>query len=385
MPNKCFSDGCENAARSTAAGALCQKHYQRQWRALQETEEIEQGRSTTATTPQLTSARDALAGALDAAMAEAVDAGNRSAADIEAIEQELALLEQRLDARLQSIEAAAGATVTIETATPQGLQSKQELAHYMLEGFATAVGAGCNVLGVGPAGSGKTTMAQQAAKLLGREFRQSGPIQSAFQLLGFINAEGKYIPSLFREAFESGHIMIFDELDNFSPKALKTFNACIENGTADFPDGMVKRGNGFAVIGLANTYGTGANSQYVGEQLCSSTLDRFATVTVPIDERLEALVCGVTHMGKAPSWNWKRTASAAGIQELCQKHYDKVLRWRAAAADLGIKLEISPRASKLGCSLIRNGFNGRTAFELSVIKGMSDDIKGKLAAAAGEK
>ena len=130
---------------------------------------------------------------------------------------------------------------------------------------------------VGPAGSGKTTAAHEAAKALGIPFYFTGAIDSAYKLTGFIDAQGRTVRTAFREAFEHGGVFLFDEMDSSMPAALLAFNAALANGHADFPDGIIKRHPDFRAIAACNTFGGGANRQYVGRmQLDAASLDRFA-------------------------------------------------------------------------------------------------------------
>lgn len=139
-----------------------------------------------------------------------------------------------------------------------------------------AIQAGLNVFLVGPAGSGKTTLAEQIAGALGLSFQFNGAIDSAYKLSGFIDAQGRVISTAFRRAYEGGGLYLFDEVDASLPGALLAFNAALANGYCDFPDGMVKRHRDFHCIAAANTYGLGADRQYVGRnQLDAASLDRF--------------------------------------------------------------------------------------------------------------
>ena len=68
-------------------------------------------------------------------------------------------------------------------------------------------------------------------------------------------------------------------------------NSALANGSCAFADGMVKRHEDFILIATANTFGNGANAQYVGRnQLDSATLDRFVTIEWGYDEELEMAI-----------------------------------------------------------------------------------------------
>ena len=117
-----------------------------------------------------------------------------------------------------------------------------------------------NVYLVGPAGSGKTTLASQCAEALGLPFYSTGAVGMAYQLQGFINPEGKYMETDLYRAYVNGGVFLFDEVDASSAQALLAFNAILANEIAAFPHGTVKRHADFVVIAAANTFGNGADA-----------------------------------------------------------------------------------------------------------------------------
>ena len=66
-----------------------------------------------------------------------------------------------------------------------------------------------NVYLVGPAGSGKTTIAAQAAESLELPFYSTGAVGMAYQLQGFINAEGKYMETDLYRAYVNGGVFLY--------------------------------------------------------------------------------------------------------------------------------------------------------------------------------
>ena len=135
---------------------------------------------------------------------------------------------------------------------------------------------GINQMLVGPAGSGKTTLAAQVAQALNLEFYFTGALQTKYDIIGFIDGNGIYHRTAFRNAFENGGVFLWDEIDSSDARAMVAFNSALENDTADFPDGNVKRHPDFISIASANTYGRGADRMYIGRNhLDAATLDRF--------------------------------------------------------------------------------------------------------------
>src|SRR5690606_7558053 len=97
------------------------------------------------------------------------------------------------------------------------------------------VAAGVNVWLAGPAGSGKTTAAEQVAKALKLKFYFNGAIDTEYKLSGFVDAHGRIVSTAFREAYTNGGVYLFDEVDASLPSATLAFNAALANGQCDFP------------------------------------------------------------------------------------------------------------------------------------------------------
>jgi MoxR-like ATPase len=205
-----------------------------------------------------------------------------------------------------------------------------------------------NVYLVGPAGSGKTTIAAQAADALELPFYSTGAVGMAYQLQGFINAEGRYMETDLYRAYVGGGVFLFDEIDASSAQALLAFNAIAANDLAAFPCGTVKRHADFVIIAAANTWGSGADAQYVGRaQLDAATLDRFAFISMDYDERLELAI--------SSNDEWTRYVQA----------------FRRITRQLKIRAVVSPRASIKGGKLLSAGLSWNRVEEMLLIRGLS--------------
>lgn len=196
------------------------------------------------------------------------------------------------------------------------------------------VSAGCHVFLVGPAGSGKTRGGEEVARVMGRKFfpQSVGPQTTQSHLMGYMDAGGKYIRTAFRDAFELGGIFLLDEIDAGNPGVLTSLNSALANTYCSFPDGIIKRHADFICIAAGNTWGNGADRQYVGRnQIDAATLDRFAFLTWDYDQALETAIAGAT--------DW-----TAYVQKI-----------RARVFAIGARLVVSPRASIMGNNLLAAG------------------------------
>jgi len=228
--------------------------------------------------------------------------------------------------------------------------------HVMFETVLKACVAGCTPLLVGPAGSGKSTLAKQIATALGRDFYTQGPATSEYKYLGFVDAQGRLVETPLLKAYRDGGVFCAEEIDASTASALVAgLNMVLANGEADFGNQIVKRHPDFVCICTANTWGNGADRQYVGRnQLDAATLDRFVPVHIDYDEGLERLI--------AQNDRW----------------VDAVLAYRRAARDLGLRVVISPRASIQGAHLLRAGINKQQVADMTIWRGMDNSTRNKI-------
>lgn len=138
--------------------------------------------------------------------------------------------------------------------------------------------AGVNVAMVGPAGTGKTRAPREAAKALRLKFYSTslGPMTSKSDLLGFINGAGRYVTSMMREVYEKGGVMLLDEMDTANAAGLTVCNAMLDSIESGFADKMIERHPECHFVAAMNTFGRGADAQFVGRaQLDAATLNRW--------------------------------------------------------------------------------------------------------------
>lgn len=244
--------------------------------------------------------------------------------------------------------------------TRNGITKQVEgLCHKRLPVVITILSTGKHVMMVGPAGTGKSHIASQAAEALGLESYSISlsPQTPTSAILGYCTATGDYVRSLFREAYENGGVFHFDEVDNSHPSVLAVINAALANGHMAFPDGMVKRHADFRCVASANTYGNGPDRAYVGRQAMDmATKDRFEIVDIPVDEALEEALCMSTGLDGT-----KVRTVLAHVRYL-----------RAAAVGYKLPLSFSPRRSHGACTLLQAGMSVKDVTEMSIRRGISD-------------
>ena len=205
---------------------------------------------------------------------------------------------------------------------------------------------------VGEAGSFKTSSAEKVAKTLGLEYSSISVCMqtTASSLLGYMDATGNYVSTEFRKRYETGGVFILDEIDNGNANVLSVLNSALANGSCAFADGMVAKHKDFILIATANTFGNGANAQYVGRnQLDSATLDRFVTIEWNYDEPLE--------MAIASNKDW------CGMVQV----------YRYAVSKLGLRLVVSPRATFQGEKLLASGLKEKDVIKMVITRGASAD------------
>ena len=186
--------------------------------------------------------------------------------------------------------------VKVNDAKPIALKGRR---HPAFDRVLKLIKNGANVLLVGPAGCGKTHLAEQIANVLKLDYGAihgtAGASESALTgwLLPGKGGAFEYTPAPFVELFEGGEsLFLFDEMDAFDPNMLLIVNGALANGALHIPhrrsNPVIKRGKGVHIVATANTYGTGNNPLYAGRsQLDAATLDRFVVITMDYDKDLE--------------------------------------------------------------------------------------------------
>lgn len=209
-----------------------------------------------------------------------------------------------------------------------------------------------NIMLVGEAGSGKTQLAADIAEALNRKFypMSVGLQTTKSDLLGFINAYGNYVTTPLREAFEKGGVLLLDEFDAAHAGVVTIINSLLANGHCSFPDKIVEAHKDFICIVACNTYGDGGTFNYIGRnKLDAATLDRFVTIKVGYDKKLEKKLCNNTIL------------------------LDKFNNMRKLCNSKKLNVVLSTR-SLLNCQdLMHAGYDMKDALQMCVFKGLDKD------------
>ncbi len=237
------------------------------------------------------------------------------------------------------------APVRVEVARVNEPPKDMGMQHAQFPRLLRMLQAGLNVWLVGPAGTGKTVAAEAACEALSLPYfraKSVGPTTAEYDLLGYNNAAGTFVPGAFYETYKNGGVLLIDEIDSASGDALIAINSALANGFAFFGDERVNKHPDFRCIAAANTVGQGRDSVYIGRsQIDGATLDRFSFLRWNYDEGIENSI--VT--------TWKAQAD--------EKQTARIDEWLALVRNVrtiteneNIRVPISTRAIIDGCRYI---------------------------------
>jgi len=238
-------------------------------------------------------------------------------------------------------------------------------AHRDLPKLVARLNAGMYVMLIGPAGTGKSYMAHDAAKALGVPcYDLSVTVQTQEWKVAGAHSAVTFIRGTIREAYENGGVLLIDEFDNGSPNFLAGLNLLLSSDTYTFADGVtVDRHPQFYVVGTANTIGEGGTAQYRARQaLDAATLDRFTFMFVDIDPAIEE-------------------AMAAQYLDDVTVRADllKLVRVsRVNGADNNLRVVITPRATLGGAKMLALGEPMENVIRDRIVRGCSPDIAEKI-------
>lgn len=196
----------------------------------------------------------------------------------------------------------------------------------------------------GPAGTGKSVIAKQVAKVYNLPFQMCAKVGTKYDLTGFVDANGNLIPTPFYDAFVNGGIFFLDELDGCGSDVAVSLNGALANRWIDIPKvGMVYANPKFMCIAAGNTCGTGGDEMYVGRNpIDAATLDRFFKIEVDYDERID-LKCAMNDMNLVRfAHEMRKVIKSTGLQAVCSyRSIERIAALRADGYPLDRNLELS--------------------------------------------
>lgn len=262
---------------------------------------------------------------------------------------EINIDEQEVERRLQA-RRAKKAGIPISSPVESEPKDDGPLEHYLSAKVRAIISTRENVWLTGPAGSGKSECIRLIAESLSLPFYAPpiGRETTNAQLFGYFNAAGEYVRTPIRQACEHGGVLSLEEIDFASAAVGTCLNSLLSNKVVGFPDQVIPRHKDFIIAASANTYGSGANAQYIGSQgLNAATLNRFVFLDFPYDTRLERRIA------TNPEWTSYCILIRAKIQALGLKHI------------------VSPRQSIQGSNLIKTGmFSWEELEQMVLFKGL---------------
>lgn len=205
----------------------------------------------------------------------------------------------------------------------------------------------------GPSGTGKTETLIRYFESQNKEFFLFSVSEETrlSQLIGYPDANGNYVSTLFRKAIDDGLPIIIDEADT-NPTILLALNSALSNNIINFPDKTVEVKNKFYFT--MNTPGSGSQDGYVRQMLDISTKKRFAMIYVDYNTDIEKNL--VDQYIARKLWKIRENINNQGIKNVLVTTRDFVYMQE----------------------LLDAGFDFMQCVDMLIVQGASDAIKDKL-------
>jgi hypothetical protein len=263
---------------------------------------------------------------------EAEKAARKKQAEAERLRKELDELRKKQEAKRKAREE--------EERKRREEEEMKNLRHYKTDDLIETLRATGLAYLVGPAGTGKSTLAMDACvELFGvpkddfkfnEHFAQISfsPDTTSGEMVGRCDINGVFHRSEVVRVFAEGGLILFDEIDNADASMLVKLNTAIANGTFATPEGLVRRNKNTVIVCTANTYGTGPDAMYVGRtRLDAATLDRFVCSTIEVDYDVK-LEKKLAHYLPAEKRQWLDNFVKTVRKEIKEKHFRRLCSTR---------------------------------------------------------
>lgn len=267
----------------------------------------------------------------------------------------------------------------VQAARPAVIEIKQENketvaiegAHFLMERLIRLVSAGIPVYLWGPAGSGKTTAAMQAAHALSfaSEIDTLDPSTFRSMVQGYCTPNGDPVHTSFTRCWSEGKVYIADECDNAPGHVQTLFNSALANGHAPLAWGNVERAKeGFGFVGTGNTPGRPTREFPDRKPMSAAFADRLYFMHWPLDPAIECRAGGLT-IPEAPE------RKEVTIQ--AHEWVSFVQRMREWASTNMPTLMITPRASLVGLKALALGETPIEVAHALIFRGADSEMVNK--------
>lgn len=263
---------------------------------------------------------------------EAEKAARKKQAEAERLRKELDELRKKQEAKRKAREE--------EERKRREEEELKNLRHYKTDDLLETLRATGLAYLVGPAGTGKSTLAMDAcAELFGvpkddfkfnEHFAQISfsPDTTSGEMVGRCDINGVFHRSEVVRVFAEGGLILFDEIDNADASMLVKLNTAIANDTFATPEGLVRKNKNTVIVCTANTYGTGPDAMYVGRtRLDAATLDRFVCSTIEVDYDVK-LEKKLAHFLPVEKRKWLEDFVKKVRTEIKEKHFRRLCSTR---------------------------------------------------------
>ena len=263
---------------------------------------------------------------------EAEKAARKKQAEAERLRKELDELRKKQEAKRKAREE--------EERKRREEEELKNLRHYKTDDLLETLRATGLAYLVGPAGTGKSTLAMDACAELfcvpkddfkfNEHFAQISfsPDTTSGEMVGRCDINGVFHRSEVVRVFAEGGLILFDEIDNADASMLVKLNTAIANGTFATPEGLVRRNKNTVIVCTANTYGTGPDAMYVGRtRLDAATLDRFVCSTIEVDYDVK-LEKKLSYFLPAEKRKWLENFVKKVRTEIKEKHFRRLCSTR---------------------------------------------------------
>lgn len=220
----------------------------------------------------------------------------------------------------------------------------------------------------GSPGAGKSYAARKVAtsRTLPYRYVSLSPQSMPTLLFGYMDAQGRYVSTAFRQAYERGGVICIDEVDNANANLLASLNGALANGRAEFPDGMVDRHPDCIVIATGNTAGFGPTLAFPERRpLDRAFRDRFTFLAWQYAPAHEKAIARSLTANRALADAW--TSYIHAVRTYAAKAYPA--------------LTCSPRSIYAGIPLLARGLAPAEVAESTLFQGIEAGVIAKITAA----